>query len=99
MLVFVWSVVSNFFVLLESSFVKMFHLCPACNLDVHSSKRKVFMLCWVVHVCLYATIMLSRCSTFGQLFVKMFHLLAREVVFMHVYVCVCMRIVCVTFVL
>ena len=92
MLVSVWSVVSNNFVFLGPSLVKMFHLCPACNQDVHPSKGK-FLCCARLYMCtLYATFILSfgsflsRCSIFWQ--GKLFACL-----------CVCMCIVCATFVL
>ena len=66
----------------------MFHLCPACNQDVHPSKGK-FLCCARLYMC--ATFVLSRCCIFRQLLVKMFHLSARKVVF----VCVCECALCV----
>ena len=84
--------VKLYFVFLGPSLVKMFHLCPACNQDVHPSKGK-FLCCARLYMCtLYATFIpsfgsfLSRCSIFwqGKLFACM---------------CVCLCIVCATFVL
>ena len=59
--------------------------------------RSKLFACMCVCMCiLCVTFVLSRCSIFRQVLVKMFHLSAREVVFAW---CVCMCIVCVTFVL
>ena len=126
-----WSVCqNNCFVLLGLPLVKMLHLCPAYNQDVHPSKG-IFLCfarflhvscmqlsccpdvpsfgsfssrCFIfrrrklyLHVCVCATFVLTRCSIFWQLLVKMFHLLLREVVF--ACMCVCMCIVCASFVL
>ena len=84
--------VKLYFVFLGLSLVKMFHLCPACNQDVHPSKGK-FLCCARLYMCtLYATFIpsfgnfLSRCSIYwqGNLFACM---------------CACLCIVCATFVL
>ena len=84
--------VKLYFVFLGLSLVKMFHLCPACNQDVHPSKGK-FLCCARLYMCtLYATFIpsfgnfLSRCSIYwqGKLFACM---------------CVCLCIVCATFML
>ena len=84
--------VKLYFVFLGPSLVKMFHLCPACNQDVHPSKGKFLCCARLYMYTLYATFILSfgsflsRCSIFwqGKLFACM---------------CVCLCIVCSTFVL
>ena len=71
--------------------VKMLHLSAAsCQDDPSFGEESCVCMC--VCMCIVcATFVLSRCCIFRQLFVKMFHLSARKVVF----VCVCACALCV----
>ena len=99
--------VKLYFVFLVPSLVKMFHLCPACNQDVHPSKGK-FLCCARLYMCaLYPTYVCVHVHCVCNFrAVKMLHLSAasRQDVPSFgeescVCMCVCMCIVCATFVL